>query len=122
MTISRALELRCPAQRVAITGCTWPLNPHHRTNFRCTPLRQWLSYPLGGRLHASKCGPCAPTPNLWALTEGSPLNLGPDLWALTGGTRLIPPNFLGVVRRLFRGRTDHILRHAARPQGDTSES
>jgi len=41
-------------------------------------------------------------PNLWALI-GAPPKLGPDLWALTGGTRLIPPNFLGVVRRLFRG-------------------
>src|SRR5271154_5603281 len=39
--------------------------------------------------------------------------LGADLWALTGGTRLIPPNFLGVVRRLFRAHTDHILRHAS---------
>src|SRR5271156_1323973 len=57
-------------------------------------------------------------PNLWALRGLSP-KLGPDLWALTGGTRLIPPNFLGVVRRLFRGRTDHILRHAGRPQWDT---
>src|SRR5271154_1328036 len=51
-----------------------------------------------------------------AFLRGRSPKLGPDLWALTGGTRLIPPNFLGVVRRLFRGRTDHILRHAGRPQ------
>src|SRR5271163_3357832 len=38
-----------------------------------------------------------------AFLRGPSPKLGPNLWALTGGTRLIPPNFLGVVRRLFRG-------------------
>ena len=59
----------------------------------------------GERKHR-KCTPATMLPkrgpNLWALI-GAPPKLGPDLWALTGGTRLISPNFLGVVRRLFRG-------------------
>src|SRR5271170_7958868 len=75
-----------------------------------------------GQLHASKYGPCAPTPKLMGAYRGLSPKLGPDLWALTGGTRLIPPNFLGVVRLLFRGRTDHILRHAGRPQWDSPYS
>ena len=36
------------------------------------------------------------------LRETSP-NLSPTYELLTGGARLIPPNFLGVVRCLFRG-------------------
>jgi hypothetical protein len=31
---------------------------------------------------------------------GGKCDLPPNLWALIGGTRLIPPNYLGLIRRL----------------------